>query len=147
MKEFIQVAWKFYPLNSSGRLTPRELISAHNMWLLWVPIGCCCNIGNPLQIYLEGLVQDCSNSSANALELLQSYTKPSILNANPAKSQMSMTVFVNWSNIIIPSVAVMLPHRGHISKLLDNFNGCYRQMRIWEIWNLRCKFSIGFFML
>ena len=27
----------------------------------------------------EGLVQDCSNSSANALELMQSCTKPSIL--------------------------------------------------------------------
>ena len=27
----------------------------------------------------HGLVQDCSNSIANVLELLQSYTKPSIL--------------------------------------------------------------------
>ena len=29
-------------------------------------------------IYTDGLVQDCSNSIANALELLQSYTKLSI---------------------------------------------------------------------
>ena len=29
--------------------------------------------------HVDGLVQDCSNSSANALELLQSYTKPSML--------------------------------------------------------------------
>ena len=28
--------------------------------------------------YIDGIVQDCSNSIANALELLQSYTKPSI---------------------------------------------------------------------
>ena len=28
--------------------------------------------------YIDGLVQYCSNSIANALELLQSYTKPSI---------------------------------------------------------------------
>ena len=28
--------------------------------------------------YIDGLVQDCSISSANALEILQSYTKPSI---------------------------------------------------------------------
>ena len=28
--------------------------------------------------YIDGLVQDCSNSIANALELLQSCTKPSI---------------------------------------------------------------------
>ena len=27
---------------------------------------------------IYGLVQDCSNSIANALELLQSYTKPSL---------------------------------------------------------------------
>ena len=30
--------------------------------------------------YIEGLVQDCSDSIANALELLQSCIKPSILN-------------------------------------------------------------------
>ena len=29
-------------------------------------------------VYFEGLVQDCSNSSADVLELLQSFTKPSI---------------------------------------------------------------------
>ena len=29
-------------------------------------------------VYIDGLVQDCSNTSANALELLQSCTKPSI---------------------------------------------------------------------
>ena len=31
-----------------------------------------------LLVYFDGLVQDCSNSTANALELLQSGTKPSI---------------------------------------------------------------------
>ena len=29
--------------------------------------------------YLDGLVQDCCNSIANAMELLQSFTKPFIL--------------------------------------------------------------------
>ena len=33
--------------------------------------------GNCL-VYIDGLVQDCRNSIANALELLQSCTKPSI---------------------------------------------------------------------
>ena len=33
---------------------------------------------SPGKIYINGLVQDCSNSSANALELLQSCAKPSI---------------------------------------------------------------------
>ena len=28
--------------------------------------------------YIDGFVHDCSNSIANALELLQSYTKPSV---------------------------------------------------------------------
>ena len=32
---------------------------------------------NTFQQYMDGLVQDCSNSIANALELLQSSTKPS----------------------------------------------------------------------
>ena len=33
---------------------------------------------NKIQHDIDGLVQDCSNSIANALELLQSCTKPSI---------------------------------------------------------------------
>ena len=37
-------------------------------------INVCLNLDNNI----EGLVQDCSNSIANALELLQSCTKPSI---------------------------------------------------------------------
>ena len=31
-----------------------------------------------MHMYIDGLVQDCSNSSALAVELLQSCTKPSI---------------------------------------------------------------------
>ena len=34
---------------------------------------------NAAQYYVDSLVQDRSNSSANALELLQSCTKPSML--------------------------------------------------------------------
>ena len=33
---------------------------------------------NPDVVYIDGLMQDCSNSIANALVLLQSYAKPSI---------------------------------------------------------------------
>ena len=33
---------------------------------------------NDCCVYIDGLAQDCSNSIANALELLQSCTKPSI---------------------------------------------------------------------
>ena len=35
-------------------------------------------IPSVVHVYIDGLVQDCSNSIANALELLQSCTKPSI---------------------------------------------------------------------
>ena len=31
-----------------------------------------------IMLYIDGLAQDCSNSSALAMELLQSYAKPSI---------------------------------------------------------------------
>ena len=36
------------------------------------------NRGRQLNIYVDGLAQDCSNSIANALKLLQSCTKPSV---------------------------------------------------------------------
>ena len=41
----------------------------------------CLSYINPLMYiaYIDGSVQDCSNSIANALELLKSCTKPSIL--------------------------------------------------------------------
>ena len=35
-----------------------------------------------IYVYIDDLVQDRSNSIANALELLQSFTKPSIYNSN-----------------------------------------------------------------
>ena len=38
---------------------------------MWLEEGFC--------LYVDGLVQACSNSSASAMELLLSYTKPSIL--------------------------------------------------------------------
>ena len=37
-------------------------------------------------LYMDGLVQDCSNSSASAMELLHSCTNPSILESNPQLS-------------------------------------------------------------
>ena len=44
--------------------------------------GPMCDLGSPFLInmlhHVNGLVQDCSNSIANTLELLQSCTKPSM---------------------------------------------------------------------
>ena len=42
-----------------------------------IAIG-CISFALSHQYDIDGLVQDCSNSIANALELLQSCTKPSI---------------------------------------------------------------------
>ena len=39
-------------------------------------------VANMVIKYIDGLVQDCSNSIANALELLQSCTKPLIYNVH-----------------------------------------------------------------
>ena len=61
------------------------------LWNIWfgglmpsITVGCCDIQGLPNTIQgtldryqIDGLVQDCSNSSALAMELLQSYTKPS----------------------------------------------------------------------
>ena len=48
-------------------------------------------------IYLDGLVQDCSNSIAKALELLQSCTKPSIYHMSI--QQQCKTAFKITGNI------------------------------------------------
>ena len=44
-------------------------------------------------VHINGLVQDCSNSIANALELLQSCTKPSICSRVKQLNKISITVW------------------------------------------------------
>ena len=48
-----------------------------------------------IQHYIDGLAQDCSNSIANALELLQSCTKPSRWNVAFALSHKQLPDFVS----------------------------------------------------
>ena len=57
--------------------------------------------------YVDGLVQDCSNSIANALELLQSCTKPSISG--------------NWINIKMPSYQYRKSHCGDMTILRPSY--------------------------
>ena len=47
---------------------------------------------------IDGLVQDCSNSSALAMDLLQSNTKPAIFNLSETATYMwtGGTVFSIW---------------------------------------------------
>ena len=44
------------------------------------PLSCLQHVDNWIRVpyNIDGLVQDCSNSSANALDLLQSCTEPSM---------------------------------------------------------------------
>ena len=59
------ITWTSADLWSVGTLTPN-----------------CCEI--VIKIHIDGLLQDCSNSIANALELLQSCTKPSMCTYIPS---------------------------------------------------------------
>ena len=74
------------------------------------------SVGRPKTIavegYSNGLAQDCSNSSALAKELLQSYTKPSIWDHQTENYQMCTAHFLNgplntetkWFNISFNSL-------------------------------------------
>ena len=44
----------------------------------FILVNLCLVLALLFRFYIDGLVQDCSNSIANALELLESCTKPSI---------------------------------------------------------------------
>ena len=72
----------------------------------------CVNPFCPSQTYsvvhIDGLVQDCTNSIANALELLQSCTKPS-------------TWYVN-STVVHCFVVVILPFIGHTCHSLTHID-------------------------
>ena len=81
-----------------------RLVNSLQLWetfmYFWTGLQCCILLWF-LYDYLDGLVQDCSISSANALEILQSCTEPSILcwYCNPCQScqntRVSATLY--WS--------------------------------------------------
>ena len=50
-------------------------------------------------LHIEGLVQDCSNSIGLAMELLQSYTKPSIL-LTPNKSMKEKDMSTHFKHYL-----------------------------------------------
>ena len=66
----------------------------------------------PVRLHTDGLVQDCSNSIANALELLQSCTKPSISRLNRCSVQLAdspatVTVPLCWAATNCAGVSVV----------------------------------------
>ena len=60
--------------------------------------------------YIDGLVQDCGNRSALAMELLQSWTKPSILCQNAAQQQMLRKVYFISVVLFDASIIYHLPN-------------------------------------
>ena len=74
----------------------------------------------------DGLVQDCTNSIANAMELLQSYTKPS--NSSKAGGAYMYMNLVSARSIFFASLAfvrgihrgrVNSPHKGPVTRKMN----------------------------
>ena len=63
-------------------------------WCRWSYILTNQNSQDHNKCHIDGLVQDCSNSSALAMELLQSYTEPSILTCSFGGYQQLISVVV-----------------------------------------------------
>ena len=62
---------------NDNSILPRKYVEIYRLQITrqFVPTSIC-------SVYINGLVYDCSNSSALAMDLLQSCTKPSIYKAN-----------------------------------------------------------------
>ena len=94
----IQISLKFVPMGTTDNMVALVQIMAcrktdyHlNKWL------------PNLQTHIDGLVQDCSNSIANPLELLQSCTKPLIYKHHSASIHWVLvmhTSIIDWSSLV-----------------------------------------------
>ena len=100
----------------------------------------------------DGLVQDCSNSIAKALELLQSCTKPSIFVTNVWSSQLDEFIqlvlrvagqttgfhisMTDCKTMVYPEHLVLSHTFRHIikNKIMQTTNGYV----IWGTWGTRC---------
>ena len=83
-KDFINNTWDIIFIDIANL----ENLTVWTGWLL--------STGFMVKYHFDGLVQDCSNSIANALELLQSCTEPSVYSQMP-------TQLGNHSSPILPS--------------------------------------------
>ena len=78
--------------------------------------GVLYGISVMLRDYIDGLVQDCSNAIANALELLQSCTKPSIFEWNTAVTPVYISKGVRaviYQAVHIVHFVIMLLYSTH----------------------------------
>ena len=68
--------------------------SLQDFTLIWISDRC-------YSLHIDGLVQDCCNSSVLAVELLQFYIKPSICNKVGLTTDFILVVFQHQSRSII----------------------------------------------
>ena len=59
------------------KITINIILGKHNIWFQGQQVKIILSLQVQF-LHIDGLMQDCNNSIANALELLQSCTKPSI---------------------------------------------------------------------
>ena len=57
--------------------------------------------------YIDGLVQDCSNSSALAMELLQSCTKPSIYAIDVSDIHNGLHIIISFQIILHSKISIL----------------------------------------
>ena len=112
-----------------------------------------------LNAHIDGLVQDCSNSSALTMELLQSGTKPSTFACRPplrpALAQHHdifirlHSCAITWHRITVTRHHNCYEETHHIN-LLYNRNANHAQPAFWELWNelrqLELKHERGHFL-
>ena len=72
-------------------------------------------------LYINGLAQDCSNSIANALELLQSYATPSIA-YNWLSNKLIIIVILS---ILLEMIRLVGENDIYVKSSLVGYNGCY----------------------
>ena len=96
---------------------------------------------------INGLVQDCSISIANALEILQSYTEPSICSCNSCFSAFCSEIFLNSNPAIVNS---LLSSKCHVTTDLvhcdENKKGQCFAYSLMKIFGFQTKFYRNMFM-
>ena len=93
---------------------------------------------------IDGLVQDCNNSIANALELLQSCTKPSVCYALMKKLCVNKRIkasFWVYTSACSVFLCIILHKRQLISALFIKLGHNNLTRQIWGIWKLRPAYS------
>ena len=115
---YLYWCWPRYMASYLAKIYGEQLMQSwrYHCWKQRSPIGVipltmmvktmiiCCKVrcGASFEVlYIDGLVQDCSNSIANALELLQSCTKPSTWPYDGLVQERHNSILTYWSYIFL----------------------------------------------